>query len=103
MGRFVFKKRKESKLHHPNIIETVFLIIAVFCICLLLKDNIMPLSINSVWHYFISHWGKHFHIVAVGLLPIYVALMVFGTAIFSVYTISVIRRWLKEFLFQRKL
>ncbi len=89
-----------TKRHTLNIGEGICLIAAVYFICYLLRqDDILPISISSVWSY-ISHFAKHFHVIAVGLLPVYVALMVFGTAILGIYLGSAIQRWITQFLKQ---
>ncbi len=62
---------------------------------MLREDTLFPMSIDSAWGYF-NHLARHFHIIAVGLLPVYVALMVFGTAIGAMYLGSVIQRWLTK-------
>jgi uncharacterized membrane protein YbhN (UPF0104 family) len=90
-----------DKKHSFSIVGCICLIIAVYVICYLLyQDTAEPLSINAVWSS-ISHWPKHFRIIAVGLLPVYVALMVFGTAIFAKYIGSVLQRWLTALLIQK--
>ena len=94
----MLKNRDINKRHSLNIIEAICLIIAVYFVCYLLRqDNILPISINAVWLH-ISHWAKHFKVLAVGLLPIYVALMVFGTAIIGIRLGSALQRWLRKIL-----
>ena len=93
--------KQENKMNKRNLLnlgEALCLAGAVYFICHVLRqDNIVPISISSVWAY-ISHWAKHFHVIAAGLLPVYVALMVFGTAIGSLYLGSAIQRWITRFL-----
>lgn len=72
----------------------ICLVVAVYLLyCLLLRDNMMPFSIYSVFSS-INHWAKDWHIIVIGLLPIYLALMIFGTAMFGVYLGSAIQRWI---------
>lgn len=72
------------------------MIAAVYVICYMLsQDDIFPMSIDAAWAY-ISHWARHFHVLAVGLLPVYVALMVFGTAIAGMYLGSTLQRWFNQ-------
>lgn len=87
--------RKQGLL---NIISLICLMTAVFFICyFLLRDDIFPFSIRSVWSYTAHHWPSHFHMLAVGFLPIYVALMIFGTAIVVTYFGSILKRWISSF------
>ncbi len=94
----MFKKRIINKRHTLNFCEAACLFVAVYVICYMLRhDNVFPMSINSVWYWF-SHWTRHFHVIAVALLPVYVALMVFGTAIIGIYLGSAIQRWINQVL-----
>ncbi len=89
-------KRNINKRYTLSVFEAVCLITAVYVICYMLyQDAISPMSINSAWIYF-SHWARHFHVLAVGLLPVYVALMIFGTASVGIYLGSAIQRWVKH-------
>lgn len=91
-----------NKKHSLNLGGLVCLIAAVFFICYLLREgDIFPISIDFVWLH-ISHWAKHFRILAVGLLPIYVALMVFGTAIVGTYFGSALQRLIAHFLCHKR-
>lgn len=74
----------------------VFYLICYF----LIHDVVTPISISSVLSS-INHWTKHWHVLAVGLLPIYVALMIFGTAIMGVYFGSAVHRWIVK-MFKKK-
>lgn len=81
-----------------NLCESICLLLAVYSICYILsQDDVFPISISYAWSCF-SHWAKHFHIIAVALLPVYVALMVFGTAIVGVYLGSAMQRWIIRLL-----
>jgi len=80
-------------------IELICLIVAVFFVCyFLFQDDNLPISINSVWFSINHTCMRQFHILAVGLLPIYVALMVFGTAIFSKYCGSRLQRVISQLI-----
>ncbi|EKD53673.1 MAG: hypothetical protein ACD_60C00162G0028 [uncultured bacterium] len=94
----MLNRRDTHKQHILNLGEALCLAAAVYFICYILSQgNIVPISINSVWSY-ISHWAKHFHMLAVGLLPIYVALMVFGTAMIGICLGSALQRLIIKFL-----
>lgn len=86
-------KSKIKKRSPFNIGGIIFLIIAVYLICtILICDDCMPISISSMSSYF-NHWVKHWHFLAVGLLPIYVSLMIFGAALFGICLGSVLHYW----------
>ncbi len=91
----VFKKTtKNSSLTIGGIL---CLSIAVYCIYyVLVSDKILPFSISSVltWS---NHYAKEWHILTVGLVPIYLALMIFGTSMISLYFGSALQRWLSQF------
>lgn len=99
MGVSVFRKRIMNKRHTLNFCEAVCLFVAVYVTCYMLRqDNVFPMSINSAWYWF-SHWARHFHVIAVALLPVYVSLMVFGTATIGIYLGSAIQRWINQVMF----
>lgn len=64
---------------------------------LLLCDDIFPLSITAV-QLSINHWAHHWHVLAVGLLPVYVALVFFGAAVCGLIFGSVLHNWLRMLL-----
>jgi len=98
----VLNKRIIHKRHTLNICEAACLLIAIGIICYVLwQSELSPASIDSAWNCF-SHWTRHFHVIAAALLPVYVALMVFGTAAISVYLGSAIPRWINQFLSTRQ-
>lgn len=45
-----------------------------------------------------NHCMNHCHALVVGLLPIYIALMIFGTAMIGLYFGSILQRWITQFL-----
>jgi hypothetical protein len=96
VGVTVFKKKINAK-SSLNLGGVLCLIGAVYLICyILICDVVNPISINSMLLSF-NRWAKHWHVLAVGLLPIYVALMIFGTAILGVYFGSAIHHWVVRF------
>jgi branched-subunit amino acid ABC-type transport system permease component len=64
---------------------------------LLLRDSNMPFSINAMVHTF-DHWIRHWHVLVVGIVPIYIALMIFGAGIIGMYLGNVVQRWICHFL-----
>jgi hypothetical protein len=64
---------------------------------LLLEDKPFPFSITSVLGG-VNHWLRHWHVLVVGLLPVYLALMVFGTSMMGLYVGGALQRWLTHFL-----
>jgi ABC-type transport system involved in cytochrome c biogenesis permease component len=71
------------------------LVTAFFIYHLLLKDSLLSLSI-SLMSALTSHMTKHWHVLVVGLIPVYLALIIFGAAILSIYLGSAIQRWLTQ-------
>lgn len=87
-----------NKRHSLNLGGIICLIAGICFICsLLLRDNLLPLSISAVLTS-INHCIRHWHVLVVGLLPIYVALMIFGTGVVGLYFGSALQRWITEFL-----
>lgn len=68
---------------------------------LLLRDSILPFSIGSVVSH-IDRWTKHWHVLVVGLMPIYIALMIFGLGILSIYFGSALQRLISYFYVKHK-
>jgi hypothetical protein len=77
------------------------LIVGVYSMyCMLLDDNTLPWSISSV-ETSLSHWIRHWRVIVVALMPIYVAFILFGTAIGSLFFGSTLQHWLTGLLFRR--
>ena len=92
----VFKKWNMRKKYSLHWLELICLIAAVFLTSyFLFQDDVLPISISSVWSS-INHWARHFHVLAVALLPVYVALMVFGMATIGVFLGSALQRFLSS-------
>ena len=61
------------------------LMIAVYlAYYLLLRDNFLHCTITSIIHY-TAHLSIKEHLIVLGLLPIYIAMMIFGAAILGIY------------------
>lgn len=75
-----------------NIYSFGGMIVATLCIYYLLLQTIL-FSIPSALTY-INHWMGHWHGLAVGLLPVYVGLLVFGTGVAGVYLGNILQRWI---------
>ncbi|MHB1949363.1 MAG: hypothetical protein ACYCQI_14765 [Gammaproteobacteria bacterium] len=82
---------KQQSLNLGGIICLV--VVGYFIYYLLVLDNELPFSIVSILSNF-SHWTSHWRILIVGLLPVYVALMLFGTAMLGAYLGSAVQDWL---------
>lgn len=81
-----------KKRYSLSIYNLLGLSLAVYCIYyLLLKNDELPFSIHAVL-YGIHHLINHWHVVVVGLLPIYVALMIFGLTLLGLYLGAVLER-----------
>lgn len=96
-------KNKINKKSTFNLGGMLFLIISVYLICyILISDDVAPFfSIGSVSTSF-SHWAQHWHVLAVGLLPIYVALMIFGAALLGICFGSAVHHWVVRFFSKKK-
>lgn len=87
-------KRQSGKGLSLNMGAILCLILAVCFICtVLIQDELAPASISAMLSA-LGHWARHWHVLAIGLLPVYIALMVFGTAVVGIYLGSVLHRWL---------
>jgi hypothetical protein len=86
-----------------NLGGVTFLILGIFCISsLLLNDKTLPCSINSV-ELSLSHWLRHWRVLVVGLMPVYVAFTLFGVAIPSLLLGSVLQDWLMGWFGARRI
>ena len=73
----------------------VTLVVLVMC-DVLLFENIPLLSINATQP-MLTHWAARWPIVAVGLLPIYMAILFFGATLAGFFLGSMLQRWLTRF------
>jgi|GEM_PF-5869096 len=64
---------------------------------LLLRDDSWPFSIRSILYY-VHPLADHYPVLAVGLLPIYVALVTFGMAALGFYLGSLVERMVMRLL-----
>jgi hypothetical protein len=88
-----FKKQKFNKKGSLNLGGIICLTTAVYFIYYMLVTNFLSGPVHSLlsWN---SDSAKKWHVLAIGLVPIYLALIIFGTAIFSMYVGSSLQRWL---------
>jgi hypothetical protein len=90
IGNFVLKKSSLNKKHSVNFGGFLCLVATVYFIYyLLIEDKLLPLLLS--WS---DNCAKHWHILTVGLMPVYLAVMIFGAAVLSIFLGSVIQRWL---------
>lgn len=96
------KALKEANIkQRVNIGGTLFLIMFVYSIYrILLVDDILPFSISAV-QTSMNHWLKHWHILSVGLLPIYVAFVFFGAGLCGFILGSTLQRWVSRYFHQK--
>ena len=86
-----------------NLGSFMCLIISVFFIySLLLNNNTLPCSINSV-ETSLTHWLRHWRVLVVGLMPIYISFALFGAASMSLFLGSVLQNWLTGLLRIRRI
>jgi len=89
LGITLFKNKKKTSL---NLGSVLCLIAAVYFICsILILDPMAPISISS-FSFTLNHWIRHWHVLAVALLPVYIALMIFGAAVVGIYFGSLLHR-----------
>jgi len=89
-----------NKRYSLSIGAITCLVTAIYCIYYLLLKDSRWLSISSVLSS-IEHWFRHWHVLVVGLLPIYVAFMIFGTLFLGIFLGNTIQHWLSD-LFHHK-
>jgi hypothetical protein len=90
-------KMNKQTLNTGGIIGLIIVIYGMYL--LLLHDKMQPLSIDAM-QAVMNHWARHWRILAVGLLPIYVGLVFFGAAVSGVSFGSALQRWLVRVLRQ---
>lgn len=78
---------------HFNIVICI-LIVTLICY-LLYQDNLTPISINKIW-FAILYYLNQSRPIAIGLLHLYVASMIFGAARLSLYLSQKINYLLKK-------
>lgn len=92
---------KNNRLPSGKVGSMICLLVGVYLMYgILLQSNLLPFSIGSVLS-LMNHWAKHWPILVIGLLPIYVALMLFGSAIGGLYVGSALQRWLIHLLYPK--
>lgn len=90
-----------KKRHTINIGGFISSMIAVYLIYyVLLQDDLLPFSIRSVLSA-MNHWAHSWHVLAVGLMPIYLAIVIFGAAMTGIYLGSALHRWIQRFIQHR--
>jgi len=62
----------------------------------LLESEMLPFSIGAVYTK-LNHWVKHWHVVVVGLLPVYVSLTFFGAVVFGIFFGTRLQGWIARF------
>jgi hypothetical protein len=83
--------------YYFNIGGIVGALLVVSIICeMLLRDKIPLLSINTMQS-MMNHWAMHWHIIAIGVLPVYVALIFFSASIVGLFLGSTLQHWLMRF------
>jgi hypothetical protein len=87
----VFKQFNVHRRKSFNLGGIICLILTVFCAYhFLIQDKLLPFCIYSV----LSYTSRPWHLLIVGLVPIYIACMIFGAAIMSLSLGSALQRWL---------
>jgi len=96
---------KDIFKHSPHHNIGGFLSLLLFvCITykILLFKGFIPFSINSV-QYTLNHiFTQHWHVLIVGFLPIYVAIVFFGAAICGFVFGTMLQYWMAFFICKKK-
>lgn len=71
--------------------------VSYFIYYLLVLDKDLPFSIGSILAS-VHHWGSEWRILIVGLLPIYVAFVLFGMAVLGMYLGSTFQQWVTRIM-----
>ncbi|MDR3491074.1 MAG: hypothetical protein P4M12_03390 [Gammaproteobacteria bacterium] len=80
-----------------NLGGIIFLLATAYVVYyLLLKSTLLPFSVSSLltWS---NNCSKCWHVLAVGLIPIYLGMLIFGAGVLSVNFGSALQRWLTKF------
>lgn len=72
------------------------ILVALMMSDILLCENIPLLSIK-ITQTMISHWAKHWHIIAIALLPAYIAVLFFGASALGLFLGSMAQQWVMRF------
>lgn len=83
---------RNSNKYTINIGGIICLFATVFFIYYLLLKDFKPFSLASMINY-----ATHLHVLAVGLIPIYLSFLIFGTALISIYFGSYIQKIILHF------
>lgn len=88
---------RKSNIHNRrslNLGGAIALSLTIYMVYrLLVKNKMLPFSISSILSSS-SHLFNHWHVLAVGLVPVYLGLIIFGTALVSIYCGSAIQSWI---------
>jgi Na+/citrate or Na+/malate symporter len=84
-------------------LATIFtlMVLSYFAYYLLVSDNFMHISISSILSQ-AHHLEMKKHLLILGLLPFYIAAVIFGTAILSLYLGSLLQQFLKRLIKENK-
>ena len=75
-----------------NVGGIICLSTAIYIIYYFLVQDILPCSIDSVLNH-TGHAAKKWHLIMIGLIPIYLGLVIFGTSILSLQGGAALQRW----------
>ena len=90
-----FKKQKLPKKSYLTLGGILCLSTGIYLLYYLLATNMFSAPVHSLlsWN---TDSAKKWHVLAIGLVPIYLALLIFGTAIVCLYIGALLQRWLKH-------
>ena len=91
----MFKTRRAARTS-VSVAGILLFGLAVFLISYtLLHADTLPTSIDSIMAH-LNHSVRHWHVLVIGLLPVYVALLFFGTALATLSSVELAYRWFKR-------
>jgi hypothetical protein len=94
----VITMKKQHKLNIGAIISLAGVLYIMYHI--LIFDGMLPLSISTIMDT-LSHCIKHWHILVIALIPVYIALVLFSTAAFGIYLGNILQHWIVHRLNQK--
>lgn len=95
-SRSTSMNRKMKQALSLNLGSALCLIVMLYLVeYLFIKSNTLPFSISSLLSS-TNHFSFAWHLLTVAILPIYLALLIFGASIFGISLGSSLQRWLSK-------
>jgi intracellular septation protein A len=88
------------KRHSLNLGTIICLSMAFYGLYLLLLDNVFPCSIGAIVAS-ISHLPQHWHILAVALMPVYIAFMIVVAGVAGLFFGNKLQKLISKFCYSK--